>query len=183
MRRDQELGKMLMLTGHEHRMGLMLDVADQFESGVAYWKAMRQTWETSELLGPHDPQLQELMAKHLDCRPAFMTQAERRELGKMPEMLTIYRGASNLNPVGWSWTLDESKAEWFARRWPVGKEAFVLNAYCFKVDVIGLLLGRDESEIVIRPWEVRGAHRIKDLGNLPMKNAGMISYLVRTGQW
>lgn len=181
---DRMLKKRIEMAGHEHRFKLISESAQYFENGIVYWQTMRTAWMTNEIFAEiGNEQLHDLTTRHRRCRGAFMNLTERKELKKLAESFVIFRGTSELNPMGWSWTLDEEQAVWFARRWPIGKEAFVLRGTIDKSDVIGFLSGRGESEIVVSPWDVQGAHRVRDYGDLPMSEADKLGYMIRTGRF
>lgn len=79
----------------------------------------------------------------------FMNTEERSALKELPEVLTIYRGCSDKH-IGYSWTLDRETAEWFANRF--NKVGIVLIGTVKKKDCLGLLLSRNEKEIVV-DWD------------------------------
>jgi hypothetical protein len=61
--------------------------------------------------------------------PAMMKPRELKALCALPEMVRIYRGCNPINKEGCCWTLDRSKAEWFARRFSgEGRPALLLSA-------------------------------------------------------
>src|ERR1700720_120677 len=56
---------------------------------------------------------------------------------------------------GLAWTMDQSKAEWFAGRFPYRGPPFVASGWVFKRDVFAYFIGRQESEIVVSPNSIR----------------------------
>ncbi|MFY0733730.1 hypothetical protein [Aurantimonas sp. NFXS3] len=92
-------------------------------------------------------------------KQSLMSKSERRALRKMPSEFTVYRGVSAVDHMeaeeaafGLSWTTQQSKAEWFARRFALDdSQAFVIEATISKKAVIAYLTGREESEILIDP--------------------------------
>jgi hypothetical protein len=79
-----------------------------------------------------------------------MDEAERAVLARLDEQVTVYRGfrrpGRHLAP---SWTLDQARAEWFARRAvdPHGGDGYLAPKTC----VIAYFAGRGEQEIVLDP--------------------------------
>lgn len=82
-----------------------------------------------------------------------MDEDEKTVLDELPEEVTVYRGCTKEGEDGYSWTLDKSKAEWFAKRFSRGG-AQLLEAKVPKDSVIAYLGRRGESEIVILPEDV-----------------------------
>lgn len=91
----------------------------------------------------------------------LMDDAERAALDALPERVTVYRGlrTKHYRPdhVGFSWTLSRDVAERFAnvhrkQLWgdPDGAP-IVLEQTINKDQIVWLILGRDEQEVVICP--------------------------------
>jgi hypothetical protein len=76
----------------------------------------------------------------------MMDDAEKEKYDSLPEYFTVYRGATD--PDGYSWTLDEDKARWFASRW--GKSLKVFSKKVNKLeDTIAYFSSRNEEEILL----------------------------------
>ena len=76
-----------------------------------------------------------------------MDESEIQLLNSLPELVTIYRGCvKGLNEDGLSWTLDKAKAKFFANRF--SKDGIILEREIPKSDIIAVLLGRGESEVI-----------------------------------
>ena len=94
----------------------------------------------------------------------FMVEVERQALASLPEVLTVFRGASPLEarPKGLAWTLDPSRADFFAYHYPRGGRVpgHVFSATVKRRQIIGLLSGRDESEVLLFPQSVRDSWTI-----------------------
>jgi len=92
-----------------------------------------------------------------------MDHKDRISLSRMNKSLTIYRGLSAKTKSvagkfirnGFSWTLNQEKAAWFARRFDgyYGKP-FVAEAKIQKDDIIAYLTDRSEDEILVLPRSV-----------------------------
>jgi hypothetical protein len=79
----------------------------------------------------------------------MMDEEDDNILRSLPELVTIYRGCQEfLNEDGLSWTLNKSKAEFFANRF--GKKGIILERTISKNDIVAVLTGRGESEVI---WE------------------------------
>ena len=76
------------------------------------------------------------------------SQKDKEVLGKLPETFLVYRGLmEGAKKEALSWTLDESKAVWFAKRF--NNNGKVYKALCKKEDILVYLSCRDEEEIVV----------------------------------
>jgi hypothetical protein len=103
-----------------------------------------------------------------------MTVKERQLLSKLPHTLTVYRGFSHAGgEVGFSWTLKQTTARFFAdyacgsRRAILtncmGNEPAIASGSVHKQDVFALLVGRREREIIIGKPESVFNVRVKRL--------------------
>ncbi len=93
-----------------------------------------------------------------------MTDNERKELARLPNVLTLYRGIGHVRGRnGLSWTLDREKAIWFSGRFVevsrLGKSS-LLTARADKSDVHTLLLGRNEEEVVIDKFQITSTEKV-----------------------
>jgi hypothetical protein len=137
-----------------YRVGAFKRYADKL-SDAEYWETLAEVWMIVENLHRYKEDIPNLLKSSRPCRERMMTKEERAKLVSLPEKLTVYRGfMPGKNQRGWSWTLNKGKAEWFARRFH-RKGAKVAIGTCAKSDVIALLLGRDEDEIIIDPSKVK----------------------------
>lgn len=89
-------------------------------------------------------------------RAGYVSDCDERPTGE----LTIYRGTFGDDPRnGLSWTLDASKAKWFARRGARGLAAGPPTVWQATVDaaaILGYFVERDEAEIIADPATLRG---------------------------
>ncbi len=100
----------------------------------------------------------------------LMTRKERKYLASLPDTITIYRGFEKpffgkpRNMRGWSWSLDEGVARWFASRYcRTGREGIYVHrkggryfkGECTKNDVVAFFGRHGEMEIFINPECVR----------------------------
>ncbi|HXR35891.1 MAG TPA: hypothetical protein VN754_08090 [Candidatus Binataceae bacterium] len=93
---------------------------------------------------------------------ATMNATQCEEFAALPEEFAIYRGFSKRENErghsGLSWTLDRTKAEWFARRFSMnGAWPCIASGRIRKKDVFAYFGDdRGEKEIVVSPNKVRG---------------------------
>lgn len=78
----------------------------------------------------------------------LMSAEEKAKYDSLPEVVKVYRGASEpelfLRP---SWTLEEKRAEWFANR----SGGFVLKSKVKKEYIFACFDGREENEVILNP--------------------------------
>lgn len=93
----------------------------------------------------------------------MMNSDELERFKKLPKVIKIYRGVRvkkneklNLDNLGISYTLDEERAKWFAKRLQCdGDKPILLSAEIRKKDIFSLFLDRGEDEIVVNPNLIR----------------------------
>ncbi len=123
-----------------------------------YWALLSACWRDSEnIFEWGDATVRKLFAAKRTYRECLMTQEERIKLADMLPRLSVYRGYKHPwgTKLGWSWTLDKAKAEWFARRFMHPIEVpRVVRGLVARDDVLAYFLARGESEIVADPRTV-----------------------------
>ena len=81
-----------------------------------------------------------------------MDKPERAFFAALPDKFIVYRGFKKEGgEVGYSWTLDRSMGEWFARRYAYQGQPMLAKMEVNKSDVLAYFNGRKESEIVLHP--------------------------------
>jgi hypothetical protein len=131
--------------------------ADRLNAVVRWWQAGRgplrdvlaQAWTSTEW--PGDPIV-------LWRAIAAGDRIEDGEPMPTGDPLTIYRGQGvDDEYVGISWTLDRSRAEWFAATIPrVGprEDGVVIEGRVARSAILGYLTARNESEVIVDPLDV-----------------------------
>jgi hypothetical protein len=87
---------------------------------------------------------------------ATMSENDHKVFAALPNTFPIFRGQSHTRrgiTKGLSWTADQAKAEWFARRYLT--KGFIASGLVCKCDVFAYFTGRKESEVVVQPSEIR----------------------------
>lgn len=115
-----------------------------------YWDNLGSIWSDSENIWQYKAIITALLLSKRGDREHFMDEREREFLENLPEEFIIYRGHQGINRSGYSWTLSYWRARWFAQRFDPKKNG-VVQAIVNKKDIIGVLLGRGEYEIVTLP--------------------------------
>ncbi len=86
----------------------------------------------------------------------LMNLDECRTLAELPDEIEIYRGVTEKNKdniLAMSWTMKQETAEWFANRFK-GKGK-VYRAKIRKEDILAVFLGRNESEVIVDPKNLK----------------------------
>lgn len=89
-------------------------------------------------------------------KQSLMTESEQKRFADLTETVTVYRGVTSYNAKNvraLSWTLDRSKAEWFAHRF--GEDGNVYQAQINKADILAIFTSRNESEVVLNPRKLQ----------------------------
>lgn len=129
-------------------------------SDSEYWSTLADIWADTENSWQDHELWHALFSTERGGREAFMNPDECEAWGKLPTQLEVYRGTSEEHyGEGFSWTLDESRATWFAKRFHLEdggptSTPVVVKGTVRKSDIIGLLLGRNEDEVVALPLHV-----------------------------
>lgn len=110
-------------------------------------KLVFSVWIDSENIHENLEGWKELISKNRSLLFGAMSSSDRLYFDGLPDNFEIYRGCSERNKNGISWTLDEAKAKWFSRRGG-GKKPLVLKKNIFKKDVAFFTDQRGEKEVV-----------------------------------
>ena len=89
-------------------------------------------------------------------KQSLMTEDEQKRFADLTETVTVYRGVTSYNAKNvraLSWTLDRSKAEWFAHRF--SEDGKVYQAQINKADILAIFTSRNESEVVLNPRKLQ----------------------------
>lgn len=124
-------------------------------SDAEFWELFGDCYRQMEFLSDESDLLERLTALQRPGRESMMDDAERDALKAMPETITVYRGYQKPKyRLGWSWTIDNKQARWFAQRFQSPGSGFIVSGKVRKSDVIAYWTGRNESEILTNPANV-----------------------------
>lgn len=131
-----------------YRVEAFIKIQDKL-SNTDYWKLLSDIWVDTENQYAYLDDWKKLLASDRRDRHYMMNEEDDQLLRSLPEEVTIYRGCQKgLNENGLSWTLDKSKAEFFANRF--GKKGIILERKIPRSEIVALLTVRGETEII---WE------------------------------
>lgn len=135
----------MLINGHE-RQEAFLDVYEEM-SPQDYWLILGDIIQGESIYNDELKKLLTNKSKDLSLRHLMMNDADKAIFNKLPNTLSIYRGADENAPgQGWSWSLSEKVARFFAKRF---YKSVVIKGECTKKDVIAYFNGRNEQEILI----------------------------------
>lgn len=141
-----------------HRFDAMMRVFNNY--GIDELKRLdliRSVWIDSENIWQHYDEWRELLSE-TDTQ-WLMFDNERERLRSLPDVVPIYRGAlAEVNEDGLSYTLDQDRARWFARRFGnahEGEEPIVIHAEVPRDKILALFETRNEDEVIVLPESLK----------------------------
>jgi uncharacterized protein len=100
----------------------------------------------------------------------MMDEYEKEFLAKLPDQFIVYRGHQSINRSGYSWTLSYWRAKWFSQRFNQSRQG-VVQAIVKKENIIAVLLGRSEYEIVVAPEKLESIKTVRKSLRAPWMDA------------
>jgi hypothetical protein len=129
-----------------YRIQAFLDVMESMED-ADYWKLLSSIWTDTENSWQNFQMWNALLRSPRPERHNLMDEEELNHLASLPNKVVVYRGCvAGVNENGLSWTLDKTKAEFFANRF--SKNGIVLEKTINKDEIVAVFLGRNESEVI-----------------------------------
>jgi hypothetical protein len=146
--RDKNYKQFVWLFERPYRVEAFIKIADKL-SDTDYWKLLSDIWVDTENQHAYIKEWKKLLGSKRSNRHYMMTEEEDNLLRSLADEVTIYRGCQKgLNENGLSWTLNKSKAQFFANRF--SKKGIILERKIPKSDIVAVLTGRGEYEVI---WE------------------------------
>jgi hypothetical protein len=143
---EKNFNRVVYLHERPYRLHAFTQIAHHL-SDTKYWSILSGIWTDTENQWQNLEQWKELLSTNRSSRHYLMDESEVQLLNSLPEFVKIYRGCvKGLNEDGLSWTLDKAKAKFFANRF--SKEGIILEREIPKSDIIAVLTGRGESEVI-----------------------------------
>jgi hypothetical protein len=155
---EKNYSSYLWMHERPYRMQKFVEIIHEV-SDNEYWELLASIWIDSENLWQYHFTLGNLLNNKRPGREKMMDSTEVEFLQKLPDEFTIYRGHQGINRLGYSWSLSYFKAKWFSQRFN-SKKAAVVSALVQKKDVIAVLLGRGEFEIICEPLNLQNIKTI-----------------------
>lgn len=119
-----------------------------------YWNLLSYIWTDTENSYADYKKWRSLFSSERSSKHYLMNEEEDQLLRSLPEEVIIYRGCQkNLNENGLSWSLDKSKAEFFAYRF--NQKGIILEKKISKKDIIAVFTGRGEAEVIFNDTSIK----------------------------
>lgn len=146
---DGDWHSYIMIHERPHRFDAFARIAYNLPD-KEYWEIFKMVWTDSENIWQNQERWEvAVMNKRHGDPKVMMTPAERKVFDALPAKVTVYRGHNGVNKDGLSYTLDKSRAEWFAKRF--SKNGKVRKRLIPKERILAYLDGRSESEVIVLP--------------------------------
>lgn len=143
---EKNFSEVIYLHERPYRLDAFSNIADDLLD-TQYWRLLSEIWIDTENQWQNLGKWKELLSSDRSSRHYLMDEDEDNLLRSLPEKVTIYRGClKGINETGLSWTLDKSKAKFFAKRF--SKDGIILEKKISKKDIVAVLTGRGESEVI-----------------------------------
>ena len=132
---NEKISSYLVIHERPYRLEALIEALHSWwnpASEKEYWDQVGWVYTDTEFLYHSMDQWKYLLfggAGYLNNN-LMMDDEEKEKYDSLPEYFTVYRGA--MDPDGYSWTLNEDKARWFASRW--GKDLSVFSKKVNKLE-------------------------------------------------
>lgn len=114
-----------------------------------FWQLAGEVWQGSENIHQDLANWKQLWEMPIENRMACMSAEDRLIFESLPDEVEAWRGTSHKRGLGGlSWTLDQEKAAWFAKRSSHRGRPLLAKAAINKLDVLAYFGYWGESEIV-----------------------------------
>lgn len=126
-----------------------------------FWEVVGDAWTDSENIHEFKGDWYDLLHSPRPHRGCMMDEDDQKAFEKLPTTVKVFRGYNwpVLNPVelGYSWTMDRTIAEFFAKRYLIEnfQKAQIATGTASKKDLIAHFNTRGESEIVVLPEVIK----------------------------
>ena len=146
--KERDWASFVFLHERPYRAQAMLEILHHLTATRPGWSVIESVWTDSEF--PYvNRKMWAMVFGHENAR-WMMDEEDADTLNHLPDEILIWRGCSKKHVRGFSWSLSEEKARWFATRFDYPNP--VLCCRCVrKEDVVAYLSGRGEKEILIHP--------------------------------
>lgn len=153
---DRKFSRYVFLHERPWRLDALLEVVPLM-TDPDYWQLLRQVYQDSENVEQNPALWRKALTAQKSQRTQMMNVEELNALEQLPEKVTVWRGATDDEELsaGYSWTVRENVAHWFASRLARSSDAgIVACGVARKERVIAHLLSRNEFEIIALPEDV-----------------------------
>jgi len=187
----KDFGTALFTIDKAYRVQWMFENRNLFEDANVYYENLRLAYTMAEfpLSGMQKYYVKELVY-FKDKPQLMMNKDERKEFKKLSKEITIYRGIKiaegnsiNKHNLGFSFSLDKEKAEWFASRLLLPNDkAYLIEAKVKKKDILSLILDREENEVIADP-DLITDFKISEIKNVNLSERDIFTKKLQKEQW
>lgn len=146
---NKNFSKYIWLHERPYRLEKLIEIESELND-IDFWSIFGSVWMDSENLWQYKKDIKNIFKKNRPGVENMMDDEEKKFLESLPSTVIAYRGHQLLNKSGYSWTLSYWKAKWFANRFD-NPENGVIKAEVEKENIIAVLLGRGEFELIVKP--------------------------------
>ncbi len=131
-------------------------VDNKLIAGPLYWYALALAYTNSDNTPEHRPAIWHAFNSKEPGRENLMNEEEKESFEKLPEIITIYRGMTEVEydsgNFGVSWTLDKKVADFFTSTYRKNRDANkrykTIQLTISKQKALAYFTGREEAEII-----------------------------------
>jgi hypothetical protein len=145
--KEEKYDSYVFIHERPYRLSAFLNIYDKMKP-KEFWEMLSDIWRDSENIWQNKSTYKMLFSYHPKSKHHFMSKEDRKVFDSLPEQVVVYRGFTvGKNKNGFSYTLDKSRAEWFANRF--NKNGKVLERTISKDKIVAYTNGRGEQEVII----------------------------------
>jgi len=161
---EQDWDEVYMLLSKPYRLSWLEENYDLITDEKAYYEFLKDAYIDSEFPMSGFYEYEDLLKLfwHYDQPHLMMDSDELSFYNSLPDELTIWRGIRveeqlDEDNVGFSFTLDKEKAEWFAKRFSQDGRGtpMLIEAKVDKDDILSVFLNRGEEEVLVSPDNIQ----------------------------
>lgn len=148
-KRDKKFSSYIFLHERPYRINAFSDMS-KLMNDKEYYETLSHIWIDSENIYQNKDLWKSLMKEkdRVRAKRHFMSKEDQKYFDSLPDIITVYRGYDpGKNKVGFSYSLSEEKAEWFAKRF--NKNGMVVKRKISKLKIFAYTNSRNEQEIII----------------------------------
>ena len=148
---ESDFAGFVFLHEKPYRLDAFMSISDKL-TPYQYWELLGEVWVNSENIWQNKSHWDDLLKAKISDKHAFMSIEDQKEFSKLPSSFVAFRGCTNLNENGYSYTLDKDIAERFSR-WSMRDKSkgIVITREVKKKDVFAFTNSRGEKEVIILP--------------------------------
>ncbi len=149
---DGDWGRYVFLHERPYRLDALLRATKKGlkKKPSEFWALVGNVWQDSENIRQNLSKWKRLWGMPIEDRWVCMSEKDMCAFDSLPDQIEVWRGTAYKRSVdGISWTLDQEKAAWFARRFcSKSRVPLVAKGMVKKGDVLACFGDRNEQEIV-----------------------------------